>query len=126
MNPRLIFGREPAIILALIASSIMLFTQFLYPLTADQQGALNAVAMGLVGIFSYWMIAEDGGLALIVGLSKAVLALGLSFGLDLTADQQAVAMSFVTILAQTVIVRPNVVAPIKADGSSVTSPKTLD
>jgi len=125
MNPKLIFGREPAVILALIASTIMMFTHFLYPLSVDQQGALNAVAMGLVGIFSYWAIAEDGGLALVVGFCKAVLALGLAFGLHLSADQQAVAMSFVTILAQTVIVRPNVIAPVKADGSSVTAAKTL-
>lgn len=125
MNPAKIFGREPATILSLIASAIMMFTSFIYPLTDDQQGGLNAVAMGLVGIFSYWAIAEDGGLALLVGLAKAMLALGLAFGLDMSGEQQAVLMSFVTIAAQTLIVRPNVIAPVKADGSNVTSAKTL-
>lgn len=126
MNPLKIFGREPAVVLSLIASAIMMFTSFIYPLTGDQQGALNAVAMGLVGIISFWAIAEDGGLALIIGFAKAVLALGLAFGLNLTAEQQAVLMSFVTILAQAVIIRPNVVAPITASGATVTKPKTLD
>lgn len=111
-----IFGREPAAILGFVAAAIMMLSQFVYPLSVDQQGALNAVAMALVGIITAWTVAEDGGLALIVGLSKAVLALAISFGLGWSPEIQAVVMTFVTVTAQ-LFVRQNVVAPIKADGT---------
>lgn len=72
--------------------------------------------MALVGIATMFMVAEDGGLALIIGLAKAVLALALAFRLDLDPAAQAVVMTFVTVSAQ-LFVRQNVVAPIKADGT---------
>lgn len=119
-----IFGREPALVLAFIASGIMVFSQFVYPLTVDQQGGLNATCMALVGIITLFTVAEDGGLALIVGLAKAVLALALAFRLNLDPGAQAVVMAFVTVTAQ-LFVRSNVVAPLKADGSS-SAGKSID
>jgi hypothetical protein len=113
-----IFGREPAAVLAFIASAIMILSQFVYPLTIDQQGSLNAVAMAAVGAITWWAVAEDGGLALIVGLTKALIALAISFGLDWTPEVQNIVMTFVTVTVQLIIVRPNVVAPIKADGTA--------
>lgn len=112
-----IFGREPAMILALISSSIMMIAQFIFPISVGQQGALNAVAMAAVGIVTMFAVAEDGGLGLIVGLAKAVIALGISFGLNFAPEAQAVVMTFITVVAQAFIIRPNVVAPIKADGT---------
>lgn len=119
-----IFGREPAAVLAFIASALMMFSQFIYPLSIDQQGAFNAVAMAMVGIITAWAVAEDGGLALIVGLCKALIALAISFGLHWTPDVQTLVMTFVTVTAQLMIVRPNVVAPITAGGEKATG-KTL-
>lgn len=113
-----LFGREPAAILAFIASGLMIVSQFVYPLTIDQQGGFNAVAMSAVGILTMWMVAEDGGLGLIVGLSKALIALAISFGLNWAPDVQNLVMTFVTVTAQLLIIRPNVVAPIKADGTA--------
>lgn len=118
-----IFGREPALILAVVASSIMMISTFVYPLSSEQQGAVNAVAMALVGIITAWAVAEDGGLAMIIGLAKAVLALAISFGLQLQPEVQSVVMGFVTVIAQ-LFVRQNVVAPIKADGTAAVG-KTL-
>lgn len=118
-----IFGREPALILAVVASAVMMISTFVYPLSSEQQGALNAVAMALVGIVTAWAVAEDGGLAMIIGLAKAVLALAISFGLHWTPETQAVVMGFVTVTAQ-LFVRQNVVAPIRADGTAATG-KTL-
>lgn len=111
-----LFGREPAAILAFVASALMIVSQFVYPLTIDQQGAFNAVAMALVGIITAWAVAEDGGLALIVGLTKAVIALAISWGLHWTPEVQTLVMTFVTVTAQ-LFIRQNVVAPIRADGS---------
>lgn len=118
-----IFGREPALILAVVASSIMMISTFVYPLSSEQQGAVNAVAMALVGVLTAWAVAEDGGLALIIGLAKAVLALAISFGLHWTPEVQSVVMGFVTVIAQ-LFVRQNVVAPIRADGTMAVG-KTL-
>lgn len=114
----LLWGREPAATLAVVASIVMVFTSFVYPLTPDQQGALNASAMALVGILTAWSVAEDGGIALVTGAAKAVIALGLAFGLHLIPEQQAVIMTFVTVIAQFVVVRPNVVAPVTASGTA--------
>lgn len=111
-----IFGREPAMLLAFLASALMVFSHFVYPLSIDQQGAFNAVAVAGVGIVTAWAVAEDGGLALIVGLCKAVIAVAISWGLQWDQATQALVMTFVTISAQ-LFVRQNVVAPIKADGS---------
>lgn len=118
-----IFGREPALILAVVASSVMMITTFVYPLSSEQQGAVNAVAMALVGIVTAWAVAEDGGLALIIGLAKAVIALAISFGLHWTPEAQSVVMGFITVIAQ-LFVRQNVIAPIRADGTAATG-KTL-
>lgn len=118
-----LFGREPALILAVIASAIMMIATFVYPITSDQQGALNAVAMAAVGALTAWTVAEDGGLALVVGLAKAVMALAISFGLHWVPETQAVVMGFVTVIAQ-LFVRQNVVAPIRADGTMAVG-KTL-
>lgn len=107
---RTIFGREPAAVLAFIASAVMVFATFVYPLTSEQQGALNAVAMAAVGIITMYAVSEDGGLALIVGLAKAVMALALSFGLHWTPEVQAVVMTFITVTTQ-LFVRTQVTAP---------------
>lgn len=118
-----LFGREPALILAVVASSLMMISTFVYPLSSEQQGAVNAAAMALVGLITAWAVAEDGGLAMIIGLAKAVLALAISFGLHWTPEAQSVVMGFVTVIAQ-LFVRQNVVAPVKADGTAAVG-KTL-
>lgn len=118
MNMGKIFGREPAVILALVSSAIMVVSQFIFQLSVEQQGALNAVAMAVVGVVTLFAVVEDGGLGLLVGLSKAVMALALAFGLHLDPGAQTVVMTFVTVLLQAIVVRPNVVAPTTAAGTS--------
>lgn len=108
-----IFGREPAMILAFLASAVMIFATFVYPLSSEQQGAINAVALASVGIITMFAVEADGGLALIVGLAKAIIALAISFGLHWAPETQAVVMSFVTVTAQ-LFVRTQVTAPTPA------------
>lgn len=113
-----IFGREPAMILAFISSAIMMVAHFIYPLTIDMQGGLNAVAMATVGLVTMMSVAEDGGLALWVGLAKALIAGFVAFGLHWAVETQALVMSFVTITFQAFIIRPNVVALVTSTGTT--------
>jgi len=112
--------REPALFLGLVSSVVMMLGPvFHIKLLTDQQTAINAVAAALVGIITSFSVAKDGGLALIVGLLKAVLALGLAFGWKLDPAEQAIIMTVVTTLAQ-FFVRTQVTASVPA-----AEPKTV-
>lgn len=113
------FRRNPAIFMALVSSTIMVVSSFIVPLTVDQQGALNAVAVAAAGIIVAYSVAADGGLALIIGFVKSTIALSISFGLHLTPDKQGVIMAFVATLGA-VFVHSNVTASVTAAGNSVT------
>lgn len=111
--------------LALVTSTIMVVSSFVIPLTIDQQGALNAVAVAAAGIIVAYSVAADGGLALIIGFVKAVIAVAISFGLHLTPDKQGVIMAFVATLGA-VFVHSNVTASVTAAGNTVTVDKAGD
>ena len=99
-------------VLALVSSVIMLLSVALH-LTAGQQGAINAVAAALVGLITSISVAKDGGLALIVGLIKAAVALGIAFGLNWTPEVQAMVMTVATTVVQ-LFVRTQVTAKVPA------------
>lgn len=87
MNFRLL--RDPVFLTQLAAAIIAAVSTFLIDLTVDQQGALNALVVFLASVASAWKVS-DGQLAVLVGGFKAVLAVGLSFGLHLSPEQQLV------------------------------------
>lgn len=91
-------AREPVIWTNLVAVLVMLAATLDGRLTPDRQGLLNAVALAVAGLISGWKVAVDGGVALVAGLFKAALALGVSFGLHLTDQQQFLIMALVTAL----------------------------
>ncbi len=109
-----LFNREPALILTAVATAIRMFSAFVIHLTDDQQTWLNAfvaAAFGLIVAF----IVHDGQVAGILGFVHAILALGVGFGWNLSADNQALIMSFVgAILAA--FIRTQVTAPQPAAG----------
>lgn len=94
MNFRLL--RDPVFLAQLVAAVIMAISTFAFPLTVDQQGVLNALAVSIAGIVASWRVS-DGQLALLVGLFKAVIAVGLAFGLHLTPEQQLVLITLVQL-----------------------------
>jgi hypothetical protein len=108
-----LFGREPALILAGIAGVIQFLSAVALPLTTGQQGALNAVAVAVIGVVTAYKVAAERALPLVAGGVQALLALGLAFNLHLTADAQAGVMALVTA-AVAMFVRQNVVAPVPA------------
>lgn len=108
-----IFGREPALLLGLVASAVQLFSAIVLPLTVEQQGVLNAVAVAIVGVVTAVAVSSEKGAAAVVGLAQAVLALALAFGWAASPEVQGAVMAFVTAIASA-YVRTQVSAPVSA------------
>jgi hypothetical protein len=87
-----IFGREPALVLALLASVLKLGAAFGLHVTGDQQALINATAAALVGL-AVAAAAHDSLSAPILGVIQAMVALAVGLGLHWTADQQALVMT---------------------------------
>ena len=107
-----IFGREPAVLLALVAVLVKLAAAFGIDVSGDQQAVINAVAAAAVGL-TLAVMASDGVGAAVVGLIQAAVALAVGFGLDWSAEQQAVVLS---VAAAVVAMwdRTQVTAPVPA------------
>jgi len=90
-----LFGREPAVWLALVAALVMAGSTFLWHLSADRQGVINAVAVAVFGIITAASV-HQGVLAAVVAGFKSVFALAIAFGLHLSGEQQLVLMTLVT------------------------------
>jgi hypothetical protein len=107
-----IFGREPAVIMAFIASAIAVFSSFILPLSDTQQGMLNAAVLALFGLITAALVAHEKLLPAITGLSKAVIAVAISFGLHWSPGQQGLMLGLVTTFVALMGVRPQVVASV--------------
>lgn len=90
-TPR-IFGREPAVLLALVAVLVKLGAAFGVNVSGEQQAVINAVAAAAVGVTLAVMVSDGVGAA-VVGFIQAAVALAVGFGLDWSAEQQAVVLS---------------------------------
>jgi hypothetical protein len=109
-EPVKIFGREPALILGLIAAAVQLFSAVVLPLTPEQQGVLNALAVATIGFATAWAVSAEKAAPAILGLAQAVLACALAFGLHLEPTTQSAVMAFATALVSA-FVRTQVTAP---------------
>jgi hypothetical protein len=108
-----IFGREVALWLALIAAAIKLISAFWIQLSDNQQSVINAAAAAIAGLIVAFLV-RDGIQAAVLGFAQAALALGVGFGLNMPAEQQAVVMGFVAV-AVGMFERTQVTAPVPAD-----------
>lgn len=109
-----IFGREPALVLAFISSTIAVMSALVFPLTDEQQGVLNAVVVALFGFITAALLSKEKLVPALVGLIKAVIAVAISFGLHLTPEVQGVVLTFVAAAAA-LWYRPQVVASVPAE-----------
>lgn len=107
-----ILGREPSLILGLVAVIVKTVAAFGLDVTADQQAWINAVAAAAVGL-ALAVMAHDGIGAAVLGLVQAVIALAVGFGLDWSADKQAIVMSFAAAVVA-MFDRTQVTAPVPA------------
>jgi hypothetical protein len=88
-------ARDPVVWTNLLAAIVMLAVTFGWHVSPDTQGLINAAAVALAGLVSGWKVATDGGLALVMGFFKAVIALAVAFGLHWSGEQQLVVMAVV-------------------------------
>ncbi|MFC1410519.1 hypothetical protein ACEZCY_14775 [Streptacidiphilus sp. N1-12] len=110
MSPKLIFGREPVLWLALVAVIVKFISAFLFHVSVDQQAVINAAAAAVLGLLIA-LSTRDGVNAAILGFIQAFVALAVGFGLHLDADHQALLMSLATaVLAM--FTRTQVTAPV--------------
>lgn len=110
-----IFGREPALWLALVAALVQ-GAGLLLDWSSEQQGAINAVAVAALGVATAWFVS-DGISAAVLGGAQAVLNLVLAFGLNVDTATQAAIMTFVAAVTA-MFVRTQVGAPVSATGES--------
>lgn len=108
-----IFGREPVYILAFIAVALKLSAAYGLDVTSEQQGAIMAVLSLVVAVISAFVLKTGAAGAAIVNLAQGALALFLAFGLDMSAEQQAMWMALVEGAVALVLHR-EVTAPVSS------------
>ena len=101
-----VFGREPAVFIAVIEALLALLVTFqLDGLTAEQPTHILAAAVGLGGLPTAWTV-RDKLFAALGGLSRAALVLGGSYGLNLTQEQIGLAVAVISSVAGIIVLRP--------------------
>nr|WP_237270681.1 hypothetical protein [Streptomyces caniscabiei] len=114
-------GREPVYILAFVAVALKLSSAYGLEVTADQQAVIMAVLSGVVALVEAIVLRTGAAAAAVVNLAQACLALFLGFGLDMTAEQQALWMLAVEG-AIAIFLRREVTAPVQVLSIEQTSP----
>src|SRR4030042_3945094 len=90
-----IFGREPVLWLQLTSAIVMLIGAFVADFTVEQQGIVNATTVAVMGVITATLV-QRGVVPALMSALKAIMALALAFGLNISADRQAV---FITLAA---------------------------
>lgn len=108
-----VFGREPVYILAFIAVALKLSSAYGLDVTSEQQGAIMAVLSLVVAVITAFVLRTGAAGAAIVNLAQGALALFLAFGLEMSAEQQAMWMALVEGAVALVLHR-EVTAPVSA------------
>lgn len=97
-TPVKILGREPAFYVGVVEAVVALLLTFNLPgLSVEQAGLVVAFVVALGGVVSAWA-TRDTLLAALVGAVKAVLLLGVAYGLPLTDEQVGLAAVLVSVL----------------------------
>lgn len=112
---KLSISRDPALWLTLFATAVRLFAAFVIHLTDEQQAVLNATATAVASLIVAVWVRRDGQVPAILGIAQALLALAIGFGLSISAEGQAIIMSFVGAVAAA-FVRTQVTAIVNAVG----------
>lgn len=92
-----LFGREPAAWVGLIEATLALAVAVGWlAWTREQTALVLAVVMAVFGVVTAYL-TKDTMLGVLVGFSKAVIALAIGFGLTLSPELTAAIIGFVTI-----------------------------
>lgn len=117
----MIFRRDPALWLSLLATILRLISAFWLHLSVDQQALLNTLLAAIIGVAVAMLVKHDGQVAAITGFFAALIAAAVGFRFNLSAENQALIMSFVGIVLA-FIVRTQVVAAVPATTNPTTVP----
>lgn len=107
-----IFGREPAVFWAMLAT-LLQAVSLGFGLPEATQGLVNAVLVAAAGFATAAMVGVDAAFPAFAGLLKAVLALLLGFGVQVPDRWQVMAMATLTALSA-FFVRTQVTAKVPA------------
>lgn len=116
-----IFGREPVYILAFISIALKLSAAYGLDVSAEEQGAIMAVLSLLVALIAAFVLRTGAVGAAIVNLGQGALALFLAFGMEMSADQQALWMGAVET-AVALFIHKEVTAPRSSHPLEESSP----
>jgi hypothetical protein len=96
--PRNICGREPAVIVGFLEAALATLLSFGFvDLTKEQLGAITATVSALLGLYVA-AATKDTLLGVFLALGKALLSLGVAFGLSLTSEQTGVLIALGTAM----------------------------
>jgi hypothetical protein len=110
-------GREAAQIAAVVAGLLQLIGALTLGFTVDEQGAVNALVVVVLGILTALSVSGEKAAPLIAGFVQAMLAVALSFGFQLTPQLQGSIMAFVVAIVAFYL-RTVVTAPVGPDAVS--------
>lgn len=101
-----IFGREPAVYVAVIETLLALLVTFrLDGLTTEQATNILAVTIAVGGLITAWTVKATL-LAALSGVGRAVLVLMVSYGMNLTQEQIGLAVGLIAA-AGAIFLRPS-------------------
>lgn len=106
-----IAGRELASWLAVVAAVAQVATAYGLDVDGHVQGIVTAIIVFVFGVVTA-IAAHDGIVATVNGVLAALFALFVAFGLEVSAQDQALWYNAATVLLTFFFVRPNVGAPV--------------
>ncbi|MFM9703580.1 hypothetical protein [Streptomyces galilaeus] len=116
----MLLGREPALLLGLIAAGVKLLGYEL-DVSDGTQTAINAIAAGVVAIAIAFIAKNGAWAAAILQTAQAVMSLFVGLGLDWSADRQALWMGSIAALLA-VVERFIVTPPLATTALEQSSP----
>lgn len=110
-----IFHREPAVVIAFIATLLQIGASVGLPVSGEVQGAIVAVLTAAAGVATALKVAADKALPALLGFAQAGFALLLALHFHVSADVQSAVAAGITA-AVALFVRTQVVAPAVRQG----------
>lgn len=115
-----IFGRDPLAWTAALAAIVQFVSAFFVHVSVEQQGVISAAAVTIFGFIGAARLHDGTWAAAAVTVVKALIALGLAYGLHWAPEQQSTVLLAVQAIL-TLFVREQVTAPVNAAGQTIGS-----
>lgn len=113
-----ILGRDPIVWSTAVAAVVQFISAFIVHVSAEAQGSIAAVAIAVLGFIAAASLHDGTWAQAGMTVIKALIALGLAFGLKWTPEQQAEVM-FLVQATLSFLVRDQVTAPVTASGQVI-------